>query len=55
MKTINFEFELNEFVMTPFDEKGIITMLGFDSDEQQYFVKTKFQSDWFKEKMLKHF
>jgi len=50
---INFEYELDQKVITPFNEEGIITMCGFDDGGNQYYVKTKSQSQWYKEKELR--
>lgn len=50
---LEFKFELNQSVTTIFDEKGIVTMLGFDEGGNQYYVKTKSYSQWFKENELK--
>lgn len=50
---LEFEFELDQSVTTIFGEKGIIMMLGFDEGGKQYYVKTKTNSQWFKEKELK--
>lgn len=52
MFTVNFKFKIDQRVITSFDEKGIVTMLGFDDGGQQYYVKTKPDSQWFKEKEL---
>ena len=51
--TVTFKFELDQRVITPFEEKGIVSCLGFDDGGNQYYVKTKSESQWFKEKELK--
>ncbi len=51
--TVTFEFNIDQRVITPFGEDGIIAMLGVDDGGNQYYVKTKSQSNWFKEKELK--
>lgn len=53
MKTVNFKYDVDQKVFTPFDEKGIITMLGYDEAGQQYYVKTANNNSWFKEDALK--
>ncbi len=52
MKTIEFKYELDEKVITPFGDLGIIGMLGFDDGGPQYYVKTSVASNWFKESQL---
>ena len=52
MKVV-FKHGLDQSVTTIFGEKGIITMLGFDEGGIQYFVKTKSNSQWFKEQEVK--
>ncbi len=44
-----FNFELDQVVTTPFDKKGIVTMLGFDSAGNQVAVKTDTGIQWYKE------
>lgn len=53
MLTIDYKFVLDQKVVTPFDETGIISMLGFDEAGNQYHVKTKSNACWFKENELK--
>lgn len=50
---VKFKFKLEQKVITPFDEKGIISMLGYDDGGNTYYVKTNMNSQWFKEKELK--
>ncbi len=51
---IAFKFKTNQVVKTPFGEKGIISMLGYDDGGQTYFTKTKGGGgSWFKESELK--
>ena len=52
MPTIEFKFELDQRVITPFKEIGIISMLGYDEGGNQYYTKSKSSSNWFKEKEL---
>ena len=52
MFTVDYKFTMDQKVTTPFDETGIISMLGFDEAGNQYYVKTKADSKWFKEKEL---
>jgi len=49
---IDFIFELDQKVITPFQEGGIITMLGVDGNGIMYYVKTKVTAEWHKEKEL---
>lgn len=37
---VEFKYELEQRITTPFGKDGIITMLGFDDGGIQYFVKT---------------
>lgn len=52
MFTVDYKFTLDQRVITPFNEMGIISMLGFDEAGNQYYVKGKSESNWFKEKDL---
>lgn len=49
---VTFKFSLDQVVTTPFGENGIVSMLGVDEGGNQYFVKTKAASTWFKESQL---
>ncbi len=49
MQEISYKFSVDDRVTTPFGDTGIITMLGFDDGGNQYHVKTKLSSKWFKE------
>jgi len=51
MKTVDFKFEIDDQVMTPF-EPGIVTMMAFDEGGQKYYVQTKSAPGWFKEGQL---
>ena len=53
MKTVDYEFEIDWKVITPFGEQGVITMLAYDDGGEKYYVQTKSTSGWFKEKQLK--
>ena len=44
---------MDEAVVTPFGEKGIVTMLGYDGDGPKYYVQTANSNAWFKEGLLK--
>lgn len=50
---VTFKFCLDQMVLTPFDNKGIITMLGVDDGGNQYYVKSEASSSWFKESQLR--
>lgn len=53
MPTIDYKFELDQRVVTPFGDSGIVTSLGFDDGGNTYYVKTRAaESNWFKEKEL---
>lgn len=49
---VEFVFTLDQKVVTPFGETGIITMLGYDDGGKHYHVKTKENSTWWKESLL---
>lgn len=53
MKTVNYLFDVDDRVITPFGEDGIITMLGFDEGGNKYYVQSKDSNAWFKEGQLK--
>lgn len=52
MRTVEYKYDLDEKVSTPFDQVGIVTMLGFDEGGNQYYVKTANTGSWFKESQL---
>ncbi|MFA6100445.1 MAG: hypothetical protein WC750_06290 [Patescibacteria group bacterium] len=52
MKELNFLYEIDQRVITPFGEDGIVSMLAYDDGGKQYYVKTKDASNWFKEGQL---
>ena len=52
MEKVEFKFTIDQRVTTPFDDEGIIVMLGFDDGGKCYFVKSAKDSKWFKEKEL---
>lgn len=48
----DFEFDLDQKVVTPFGDDGLIEMLGFDDGGRKYYVQTATNSNWFKEGQL---
>ena len=51
---MTFKFEMHERVLTPFDEKGVISFCGYDRRGNRYLVDLpKARSDWFDEELLK--
>lgn len=52
MNTVNYLYNMDQKVKTPFGEEGIVSMLAYDDGGNQYFVKTAKSSDWFKEAHL---
>ena len=54
MKTIHFKFELDQKVITPLGDEGIITMCGLDYEGNTYYVITKQMSTWYRESLLKN-
>ncbi len=52
MQQIDFKFDIDQKVKTPFGDEGIITMLGYDDGGKQYYVKTAQNDQWFKENQL---
>ena len=52
MHEVSYRFNVDDRVVTPFGDTGIITMLGFDDGGNQYYVKTKLDSQWYKERDL---
>jgi hypothetical protein len=52
MNKFAFKFDLDERVMTPFGQQGIIVMLGFDDGGRKYYVQTSTNSDWYKESQI---
>jgi len=49
---VDFRFDLDDRVVTAFGDEGIVVMLGFDAGGPTYFVKTRTDSTWYKEKEL---
>ena len=49
---ITFKFEVDQKVTTSLGSIGIVVMLGYDDSGNQYYIKTKEESCWFKEKEL---
>ena len=52
MYEVSYKFSVDDRVITPFGDTGIVTMLGFNDGGNQYHVKTKLDSQWYKEKEL---
>ena len=52
--TVKYKYDLDQRVTTPFGDPGIVTLLGFDDSGPTYYVKTRTESNWFKEKELKN-
>jgi len=52
-RTVDFIFDMDEIVITPFNEQGIISMLGFDDGGNHYYVKGNTSANWYKEKQLR--
>lgn len=52
MKKVEFKFDLEQKVKTPFGDDGFVSMLAFDDGGKQYFVKTASDDKWFKESQL---
>ena len=52
MRLVEFKYDIDDPVITPFDEKGIIKMLGYDDGRQKYYVITKQNAAWYAEKEL---
>lgn len=53
MTKVEFKFDVDQEVVTAFESKGIVSLLGYDDGGNQYYVKTQKGSTWFKEKQLK--
>jgi len=52
MKTLEFKFDIDQKVKTPFGDEGLVTMLGHDDGGNCYHVKTAKDGQWYKEKQL---
>jgi hypothetical protein len=54
VKQITFEHEIDDWVITPWGDKGYITMLGYDEAGQQYYVCTSEvgTTGWYKQGLL---
>ena len=49
MTDVTYRFKMDQRVVTPFGDPGIIKMLGYDDGDIQYFVNAKTKGSWFKE------
>lgn len=49
---VKFKYKIDQWVETPFDTVGIVSMQGVDSGGKCYYVKTKKRGEWFREKQL---
>lgn len=49
---VDFKFDIDQRVITPFGDEGLVSMAAIDGEGQQYHVKTKRNSEWFKEDQL---
>lgn len=51
-RTVKFEFDVGDKVITPFTDKGIVTMLGYEKDDNiNYYVENPVMgvtNKWFK-------
>ena len=52
MTIVEYKFDIDEKVITPFDTLGIVTMLGYDEGGAKYYVQTETSSGWLKESVL---
>ena len=52
MRTVDFKFDVDDEVVTPFGDDGIISMIGVDEGGNMYYVKTAKNDNWFKEVQL---
>ena len=50
---VEFRFFMDDKVITPFGDEGIVQMLGYDDAKEQYFIKTANSNQWYKEHQLK--
>lgn len=49
---VTFKFSLDQPVMTPFGDQGIVSTCGVDDSGVVYYVKTATGGNWFKESQL---
>ena len=52
MKTVNFKFNIDDQVLTPFGDEGFIEMLGYREGGPCYYVQSQIKGEWFKERQL---
>lgn len=54
MRKVEFKFDIDQWVETPFG-KGIVSMLAVDDQGfVAYWVKTEHKSEWYKEHQLSY-
>ena len=51
-KTVVFKFDVDDKVVTPFGDTGIVSSLDFDTAGIQYYVQRDNGCLWFKEDQL---
>lgn len=51
-RPVTFKFDLDEVVVTPFGDRGIVSTQAVDDGGILYFVKTAAGGNWFKEGQL---
>ena len=50
---VEFNFDIDDQVATPFGDKGYITMCAFDENRAKtYYVKTSKQEGWYMENKI---
>lgn len=54
MPKVEYTFDMDQRVVDPFGNEGIIVMLGSDSGGEFYSVRTEKGCNWYKEMHLGH-
>lgn len=49
---VTFKFNLDQRVVSPFGDQGIVSTCGVDNSGNVYYVKTSSGGNWFKESEL---
>ena len=50
---VGYQFKLDQKVVTPLGDEGVVEMLGYDHSGVQYYIRTKVQGAWYRFDQLK--
>lgn len=53
MIKVKFLYDIDDVIVTPLGDKGVVKMLGYDDGGVQYYVQCPNNSAWWKEKQCR--